>query len=56
MNLGDHKKEILYPKFRVLQGASEEEFILGMSDQSTTLVRMMTKEANFKDHSTAHSL
>jgi hypothetical protein len=56
MKLGDHKNEILYPKSRVLQGASEEEFILGMSDQSTTLVRTMTKEASFKDHSTTHSL
>jgi hypothetical protein len=27
-----------------------------MSDQSTTPVRMMTKEANFRGHSTPHSL
>jgi hypothetical protein len=27
-----------------------------MSDQSTALVRMMTKEASFRDHSTPHSL
>jgi hypothetical protein len=27
-----------------------------MSDQSTTLVKMMTKEASFKGHNTHHSL
>jgi hypothetical protein len=27
-----------------------------MSDQSTALVRMMTKEASFRDHSTPHNL
>jgi hypothetical protein len=27
-----------------------------MSDQSTTLVRMMTKEASFRGHNIAHSL
>jgi hypothetical protein len=27
-----------------------------MSDQSKTPVRMMTKEASFRDHSTPHSL
>jgi hypothetical protein len=27
-----------------------------MSDQSTALVRMMTKEASFRGHSTPHSL
>jgi hypothetical protein len=32
-------------------GASEEESTLGMSDQSTALVRMMTKEASFGGHS-----
>jgi hypothetical protein len=37
-------------------GASEEEFTLGMSDQSTALVRAMTKEASFRGHSTARNL
>jgi hypothetical protein len=37
-------------------GASEGEFTLGMSDQSTAPVRMMTKEASFRGHSTPHSL
>jgi hypothetical protein len=37
-------------------GASEEESTLGMSDQSTAPVRMMTKEASFRGHSTAHNL
>jgi hypothetical protein len=37
-------------------GASEEESTLGMSDQSTALVRMTTKEASFRGHSTPHSL
>jgi hypothetical protein len=37
-------------------GASEEESTLGMSDQSTALVRMMTKEASFRGHITPHSL
>jgi hypothetical protein len=37
-------------------GASEEESTLGMSDQSTTPVRMMTKEAIFRGHNTPHSL
>jgi hypothetical protein len=36
--------------------ASEGESTLGMSDQSTAPVRMMTKEANFRGHSTPHSL
>jgi hypothetical protein len=34
----------------------EEEFTLGMSDQSTTPVRTMTKEASFRGHSTTHNL
>jgi hypothetical protein len=37
-------------------GASEEEPTLGMSDQSTALVRVMTKEASFRGHNTTHSL
>jgi hypothetical protein len=37
-------------------GASEEESTLGMSDQSIAPVRMMTKEASFRGHSTPHSL
>jgi hypothetical protein len=37
-------------------GASEEESTLGMSDESTAPVRMMTKEASFRGHSTPHSL
>jgi hypothetical protein len=37
-------------------GASEEESTLGMSDQSTTPVRMTTKEASFRGHNTPHSL
>jgi hypothetical protein len=37
-------------------GASEEESTLGMSDQSTALVRMMTKEVSFRGHNTPHSL
>jgi hypothetical protein len=37
-------------------GASEEESTLGMSDQSTAPVKMMTKEASFRGHSTPHSL
>jgi hypothetical protein len=37
-------------------GVSEEESTLSMSDQSTTLVRVMTKEASFRGHNTAHSL
>jgi hypothetical protein len=37
-------------------GASEEDSTLGMSDQSTTLVRVMTEEASFRGHNTAHSL
>jgi hypothetical protein len=37
-------------------GASEGESTLGMSDQSTAPVRMMTKEASFRDHSTPHNL
>jgi hypothetical protein len=37
-------------------GASEDESTLGMSDQSTTPVRVMTEEASFRDHSIAHSL
>jgi hypothetical protein len=36
--------------------ASEGESTLGMLDQSTTPVRMMTKEASFRGHSTPHSL
>jgi hypothetical protein len=30
--------------------------MLGMSNQSTALVRMMTKEASFRGHNTPHSL
>jgi hypothetical protein len=37
-------------------GASEEESTLGMSDQSTTLVRVMTEEASFRGHNIAHNL
>jgi hypothetical protein len=37
-------------------GASEGESTLGMSDQSIAPVRMMTKEASFRGHSTPHSL
>jgi hypothetical protein len=37
-------------------GAWKEESTLVMSDQSTTPVRMTIKEANFKGHSTPHSL
>jgi hypothetical protein len=37
-------------------GALEEEFTLGMSDQSTAPVRTMTKEASFRGHSTTHNL
>jgi hypothetical protein len=37
-------------------GASEEESTLGMSDQSTTPLRMMTKETSFRGHNIAHSL
>jgi hypothetical protein len=37
-------------------GASEDESTLGMSDQSTTPVRMMTEESSFRGHSIAHSL
>jgi hypothetical protein len=37
-------------------GASEDESTLGMSDQSTTLVRMMTEEDSFRSHNKAHSL
>jgi hypothetical protein len=37
-------------------GASKDESILGMSDQSITPVRVMTEEASFRDHSIAHSL
>jgi hypothetical protein len=37
-------------------GASEGESTLGMSDQSIAPVRMMTKEASFRDHSTPHNL
>jgi hypothetical protein len=37
-------------------GASEGESTLGMSDQSTTPIRMMTKEASFRGHITPHSL
>jgi hypothetical protein len=36
--------------------ASEEEFTRGMSGQSTILVRMTTKEASFRGHSTPHNL
>jgi hypothetical protein len=36
--------------------ASEEESTLGMSDQSTAPVRVMTKEASFRGHNIAHSL
>jgi hypothetical protein len=37
-------------------GASEGEFALGMSEQSTAPVRMTIKEASFRGHSTPHSL
>jgi hypothetical protein len=37
-------------------GASKEESTLGMLDQSTAPVRLMTKEASFRGHSTPHSL
>jgi hypothetical protein len=37
-------------------GASEEEFTLSMSDQSTAPVKMMTKDASFRGHNTAHNL
>jgi hypothetical protein len=37
-------------------GVLEEESTLGMLDQSIALVRVRTEEANFKGHSTAHSL
>jgi hypothetical protein len=37
-------------------GASEEESTLGMLDQSTAPVRLMTKEASFRGHNTPHSL
>jgi hypothetical protein len=36
-------------------GALEEEYTLGMSDQSTAPVRVMTKEASFRGHNTAPS-
>jgi hypothetical protein len=37
-------------------GASEDESTPGMSDQFTTPVRVMTKEASFRGHSKVHSL
>jgi hypothetical protein len=37
-------------------GASEGEFTLGMSDQSTAPVKMMTEEASFRGHITPHNL
>jgi hypothetical protein len=37
-------------------GVSEGESTLGISDQSTAPVRMMTKEASFRGHNTPHSL
>jgi hypothetical protein len=37
-------------------GASEDESTLGMSDQFTTPVRVMTEEASFRGHNKAHSL
>jgi hypothetical protein len=37
-------------------GASEEESTQGMSGPSTILVRMTTKEASFRGHSTPHNL
>jgi hypothetical protein len=37
-------------------GALEGESTLGMLDQSIAPVRMMTKEASFRGHSTPHSL
>jgi hypothetical protein len=37
-------------------GALEDESTLGMSDQSTTPVRVMTEEVSFRGHSKAHSL
>jgi hypothetical protein len=37
-------------------GASQGESTIGMSDQSTAPVKMMTEEASFRGHSTPHSL
>jgi hypothetical protein len=37
-------------------GASEEGFTLGMLDQSTIPVRVMTEEASFRGHNIAHNL
>jgi hypothetical protein len=42
--------------FLIWLGASKEESILGMSDQSTTPVRVMTEEASFRGHNIAHNL
>jgi hypothetical protein len=43
-------------RFSEMTRASEGESTLGISDQFIALVRMMTKEANFKDHNTLHNL
>jgi hypothetical protein len=43
-------------RFSEMTRASEGESTLGMSDQSTAQVRMMTKEASFRDHNTPHNL
>jgi hypothetical protein len=37
-------------------GASEEDSTLGMSDQSTIPLRVMTKEASFRGHNIVHNL
>ena len=49
------KREEAY-RFSEMTRASKEESTLGMSDQSTTLVRVMTEEASFRGHNIAHSL
>jgi hypothetical protein len=43
-------------RFSEMTRGFEEESTLGMSDQSTALVKMTTKEASFRGHSTPHSL
>jgi hypothetical protein len=40
-------------RFSEMTRASEEEFTLGMSDQSITPARVMTEEASCKGHNTA---
>jgi hypothetical protein len=49
------RREEVY-RFSEMTRGFEGESTLGMSDQSTALVRMMTKEASFRDHSIPHSL